>query len=170
MSLGPRGSHPEQARGTASQAGGHRQRPEQQMANPVEMPRQQEKGPQGVSVEARDPKGSSPQDPGATSAGRDAKLPGAQCFRSRANRKASGAGHPVGSHPRMAQKGARSLRERDAEFHAQLHPSGAAGRQQGKAPASVPARRLAVPGTQPRRERGVKVWRLFSRSPCQPLY
>lgn len=42
-------------------------------------------------------------------------------------------------------------------FHTRLWPSGAAGRQQGKAPVSVPARRLAVPGTQPRRERGVEV-------------
>lgn len=66
VSLGPRGSHPEHARSTASQAGSYSQRPERQMANPAEMPRQQEKGPQGVSVEAHDPKGSCPWDPGAT--------------------------------------------------------------------------------------------------------
>jgi len=63
---GTRGSHPEHARSTASQAGSYSRRPGQQMANPVEMLQQQEKGPWGVSTEVRDPKGRSPQDPEAT--------------------------------------------------------------------------------------------------------
>lgn len=156
MSLGPRGSHPEHARSTASQAGSYSQRPERQMANPTEMPRQQEKGPQGVSVEAHDPKGSCPWDPGATSSYssllcRDGcKAPRGSTFCKRQTAKPQESVIPSCT----AKRGACSLQEWDTGSHARLWTSEAAGRQQGKALLSVPAAAAGSAGhTTPARVR-----------------
>lgn len=102
-----------------------RLRPEQQMANPAETSRQQEKGPQGVPIEARDLKGNSPRIPEPPQAapsfpvGRDMNLPGVL---QKVNLKTSGAGDPVGTHPTRLRN-----RERDGGFYTRLGPSGAAG-------------------------------------------
>ena len=159
VSLAPRGSHPEHARCTASQAGGYSQRPEQQMANHVEMPQQQEKGPQGVFVEARDPKGSSPRDPRATPSyssllcREGCKAPRGTMFCTRQTTKPW---EPVIPSDHIPQGQERSLLTSGAgcRLSRLTRPSGAAGRQQGKASLSVPAAAAGSAGhTTPARAR-----------------
>lgn len=75
----------------------------------------------------------------------------------KANRKALGAGHPVGSHPARPREEPAHFRSRTLGF---TPDSGQAEQQEGsgekRCSLSWP-RRLAVPGTQLRRERGVEV-------------
>lgn len=101
------------------------------MANPVEMPRQQEKGPEGVSMEVRDLKGSSPWDPRATPSYssllcRDrCKAPRGSTF---CTRQSLGSRSSRRIPSRMAERRACSLQERDAGF---TPDSGQAEQQDG---------------------------------------
>lgn len=124
------------------------------MANPTEMPRQQEKGPQGVSVEAHDPKGSCPWDPGATSSYssllcRDGcKAPRGSTFCKRQTAK-----------PQESVIPSCTAKKEPAHFRSGtlgLMPDSGQVKQQegsrGKRCSLSQPQRLAVPGTQPQHE------------------